>query len=62
MYSSEQLCFILTTLCAYFSVQDISTNEEDIDELENQLKEARFILAESGTKNHPSSHRYIQYK
>jgi len=29
---------------------DISTNEEDIDELENQLKEARFILAESERK------------
>jgi len=29
---------------------DISTNEEDIDDLENQLKEARFILAESERK------------
>merc|ERR1719153_1999824 len=27
--------------------QGISTNEEDIDELEKQLKDARFILAES---------------
>jgi hypothetical protein len=37
-------------------MQDISTNEEDIDELENQLKEARFILAESGTKKSSFQH------
>ena len=28
----------------------ISSNEEDIDELENHLKEARFVLAESERK------------
>jgi hypothetical protein len=26
-------------------VQNISTNEEDIDELENKLKDAKYILA-----------------
>ena len=30
--------------------QDISTNEEDIDELESQLKEAKTILGESERK------------
>ena len=28
-------------------VQNISTNEEDIDELENKLKDAKYILAVS---------------
>merc|ERR1711983_322667 len=31
-------------------LQDISTNEEDIDELENQLKDAKTILLESERK------------
>ncbi|XP_023340117.1 tropomyosin [Eurytemora carolleeae] len=37
---------------------DISTNEEDIDELENQLKEARFILAESERKYEDISRKH----
>jgi len=31
-------------------VQDISSNEEDIDELENKLKDAKYILQESERK------------
>jgi len=31
-------------------LQDISTNEEDIDELENQLKDAKIVLLESERK------------
>jgi hypothetical protein len=31
--------------------QNISTNEEDIDELENKLKEAKYILSVSFFKN-----------
>ena len=31
-------------------LQDISTNEEDIDELETQLKDAKAILLESERK------------
>merc|ERR1719412_2706784 len=31
-------------------LQDISTNEEDIDELENTLKEAKTVLLESERK------------
>jgi len=37
---------------------DISTNEEDIDELENQLKEARFILADSERKYEDISRKH----
>ena len=38
--------------------QDISTNEEDIDELENHLKEARFVLAESERKYEDINRKY----
>jgi len=38
--------------------QEISTNEEDIDELENHLKEARFVLAESERKYEDINRKY----
>jgi len=38
--------------------QGISTNEEDIDELEKQLKDARFILAESERKYEDISRKH----
>jgi len=37
---------------------DISTNEEDIDELENHLKEARYVLAESERKFEDISRKF----
>jgi len=37
----------------------ISSNEEDIDELENHLKEARFVLAESERKFEDISRKYV---
>lgn len=37
----------------------ISNNEEDIDELENHLKEARFVLAESERKYEDINRKYV---
>jgi len=39
-------------------LQDISTNEEDIDELENQLKDAKSILLESERKYEDISRKH----
>merc|ERR1712223_1364397 len=39
-------------------LQDISTNEEDIDELENQLKDAKTILLESERKYEDISRKH----
>merc|ERR1719402_1787957 len=39
-------------------VQDISSNEEDIDELENKLKDARLIMAESERKYEDISRKH----
>ena len=37
----------------------ISNNEEDIDELENHLKEAKFVLAESERKYDDINRKYV---
>ena len=37
----------------------ISSNEEDIDELENHLKEAKFVLAESERKYDDINRKYV---
>jgi len=39
--------------------QAISTNEEDIDELENHLKEAKFVLAESERKYEDINRKFV---